>query len=60
MKKLIVVALALVIACVFVGCGAGALLEGTQWYEELLMTELHTERTGLLKKIMYSSSLKQL
>ena len=34
MKKLIVVALALVIACVFVGCGAGALLEGTQWYEE--------------------------
>ena len=43
MKKLIVVALALVIACVFVGCGAGALLEGTQW-EEIYTEESVTYR----------------
>lgn len=43
MKKLVVVALALVFACVFVGCGAGALLEGTQW-EEIYTEESVTYR----------------
>lgn len=43
MKKLVVVALALVIACVFVGCGTGALLEGTQW-EEIYTEESVTYR----------------
>lgn len=34
MKKLVIVALALVLAMTFVGCGPANMLMGTQWYEE--------------------------
>ena len=33
MKKLAIVLVALLLACVFVGCGAANMLKGTQWYE---------------------------
>ena len=33
MKKLAIVLAALLLACVFVGCGAANVLKGTQWYE---------------------------
>ena len=34
MKKLEIVLAALLLACVFVGCGPVNMLKGTQWYEE--------------------------
>lgn len=51
MKKLVIVALALVLAMTFVGCGAANLLTGTSWRQEWSggYSDLSFEKDGVCK-----------
>ena len=57
MKKLAIVALALVLAMTFVGCGAANLLTGTTWRQEYAggYSDLSFEKDGVCKYVGYAT-----